>query len=205
MKFLRQVLTLCAFVGAVAGAGFSLAADKPPPKDLFLKGDARCTACHDEADAPELLRLGKTRHGTQVDSRTPTCTSCHGDGEAHIKDVIQEPRSLSCAVTFGAKSQTTPEAQNGACLACHKKDAKRSHWEGSTHQARDVKCNSCHQLHAAQDKVRDKLPNPRSASLPQGNAPRSASLPTIRSSKARSHVRIATMHTAGWPETREAR
>ena len=161
MKLLRQVLTLCVFLGAVAGAGSALAADKPPPKDLFLKGDGRCTACHDEADGPELLRLGKTKHGTQADGRTPTCTSCHGDGEAHIKDVnagVKKPTLPP--VTFGPKSLATPEAQNGACLACHQKDAKRSHWEGSIHQARDVKCTSCHQLHVAQDKVRDKRTQP---------------------------------------------
>ena len=37
-------------------AGSAAAADA---KDLVLKGDAKCTACHDEADAPELLGIGR--------------------------------------------------------------------------------------------------------------------------------------------------
>ena len=109
MKLLRQSLALCAFIGAMGFMPAVLAADiaipetapeivvpkadvpetqeqaaTDAPKDLLaLKGDARCTACHDEADSPELLAIGKTRHGTVADSRTPTCTSCHGNSEAH--------------------------------------------------------------------------------------------------------------------------
>ena len=73
MKLLRRMLTLCLFVGA---ASMAMAADAP--KDLVLKGDAACTAFHDEADGPELMAIGKTKHGTRADSRTPSCTSCHG-------------------------------------------------------------------------------------------------------------------------------
>jgi hypothetical protein len=104
MKFLRQSLALCAFLSAAGWMISTQAADISTPdapatatgittpqvevkevlKDLVLKGDAKCTACHDEADAPGLLAIGKTRHGTLADSRTPTCTSCHGASEAHL-------------------------------------------------------------------------------------------------------------------------
>jgi DmsE family decaheme c-type cytochrome len=33
----------------------------------------------------------------------------------------------------------------------------QSHWEGSVHQSRDVTCTSCHKVHTAHDKVRDKV------------------------------------------------
>ena len=50
--------------------------------------------------------------------------------------------------------------RNFPCLACHENDAKRSHWDGSAHQAADVACTSCHQVHAANDRVRDKRTQP---------------------------------------------
>ena len=54
----------------------------------MLKSDTKCTACHDEADAPELLAIGKTRHGTAADARTPTCTKCHGESEAYLLNAL---------------------------------------------------------------------------------------------------------------------
>jgi len=155
MKLLRQVLTWCFLTGALAGISPALAAD-----DLFLKGDAKCTACHDEGDGPELLLMGKTKHGTNADKRTPTCTSCHGPSENHIKGAGKGDTSPLPDVTFGRKGKTSAEARNGACLSCHQKDAKRMLWMGSQHQAGDVTCTSCHQVHTGHDKVRDKRTQP---------------------------------------------
>lgn len=168
MKCFRQLLTLCAAL-AVLGGGVSssLAADKPAAEgkkvqaDLFLKGDARCTSCHDEGDSPKVLAMGKTRHGTTADGRTPSCTSCHGESKAHEKEATAGAKKPAAPdVTFGAKTKASVEARNDACLSCHKKDSKRSHWEGSTHQLRDVACTSCHEMHTANDKVRDKRTQP---------------------------------------------
>lgn len=153
MKLLRQALTVCVFLGAAAAAPSSIAADAP--KDIVLKGDAVCTACHDEADSPELLAIGKTRHGTRADSRTPSCTSCHGKSKDHV-DYKGSAKPPKPDVTFGTKTKTPTDARNGACQECHKSDPKRSHWEGSIHQARDVACSSCHKIHVAKDAVRDK-------------------------------------------------
>jgi DmsE family decaheme c-type cytochrome len=167
MKSLRQVVTMCAFIGALGGGVSSLAAvsetpegEKGPPKDLVLKGDAKCTHCHDESDNPKLLAIGKTRHGTTADGRVPTCTSCHGDSETHItkpEGVQERPHPDR----YFAKNSVTPvEERNAACLTCHDKDSKRSHWMGGTHQSRDVACTSCHQIHTAHDDVRDKRTQP---------------------------------------------
>jgi len=153
MKLLRHLLVLCIGLGALTVGSVAMGADQP--KDLVLKGDAACTACHDEADGPELLAIGKTRHGTQADARTPTCTSCHGLSKDHLghKGSGKPPKP---DITFGAKTSATPDARNGACQSCHTKDSKRSHWEGSTHQTRDVTCAACHKVHVAKDAVRDK-------------------------------------------------
>lgn len=172
MKFVRRALGLFAFIGALGLAAPVMAADaptagvkKPAPKDLILKGDAKCTGCHDEADDaapsmlelnPQVLAIGKTKHGTRADSRTPTCTDCHGESEKHIghKGSGKPPAPDR---SFRKLTATPAEIRNDACMTCHKKDAKRSHWEGSTHQTRDVGCNSCHKIHTARDKVRNKL------------------------------------------------
>ena len=153
MKLLRLLFAWCVALGALLCVSSALAADAP--QDLVLKGDAACTVCHDDADAPELLAIGKTRHGTQADTRAPTCTSCHGDSKAHLshKGSGKPPKP---DVSFAAKSASSPEARNAACQDCHTKDAKRSHWEGSVHQSRDVTCSACHKVHVAKDPVKDK-------------------------------------------------
>lgn len=167
MKLWHRVITALTLAVGIAGGSTALAADaqqsgtgKEAPKDIVLKGDAKCTRCHDESDAPALLAIGKTRHGTNADGRSPTCTDCHGDSNAHIKNIENGKERPKVDRLFGKKSSTPVAARNDACLTCHQKDAKRSHWEGSIHQSRDVACTSCHQIHTAHDKVRDKRTQP---------------------------------------------
>jgi DmsE family decaheme c-type cytochrome len=164
MTLIRKMLGLLVCLGALGGVTGALAAGdaKPAAQDLFLKGDAKCTSCHDEADSPGVLHLGKTKHGTRSDSRNPTCTSCHGESDRHIKTAESGKKDQLVApdVTFGAKSKSSAEARDGACVTCHQNDAKRMFWKGSQHQARDVVCSSCHKVHTAQDAVRDKRAQP---------------------------------------------
>ncbi len=152
-----------ACLGGLAGIAPAYAATDAPAaagKDLVLKGDARCTRCHDEADSPKVLAVGKTRHGTNADGRAPTCTSCHGESDKHTANVADGKERPGPDRTFTKGTKTAVTVRNDACLACHQKDAKRSHWEGSIHQARDVACTNCHEVHAAHDKVRDKKTQP---------------------------------------------
>ena len=167
VKRLVLVALHAAALGAALLGGAAYAADvvKTPvlasasAKDLVLNGDAKCTACHDEADSPNLLAIGKTKHGVKADGRTPTCTSCHGDSEKHLgykgKDKPPKPDR-----TFDKNSKTPALAKNEACLSCHQKDAKRHLWAGSAHETNDVACSSCHSVHAPHDKVRDKRTQP---------------------------------------------
>ncbi len=125
-------------------------------KDMVLKGDANCTRCHDETEEYPVLSIGKTKHGTVADGRTPTCTSCHGESDTHANkpaDAIERPAAER---SFGAKSKTSADLQNQACLTCHQ-GGGRIHWDRSAHAAADVSCASCHQVHAAHDKARDKM------------------------------------------------
>ncbi|HYX64533.1 MAG TPA: DmsE family decaheme c-type cytochrome, partial [Burkholderiales bacterium] len=141
--------------------------EAPPPaaqtaearKDLVLRGDAQCTRCHDAEDNPALMDIGKTRHGTLADGRTPTCTSCHGASEAHMNPGAATKRPKPDR-TFTKNSLTPIAERNEACMSCHRRDSNRAHWEGSAHQARDVACTSCHQIHTQHDAVRERRTQP---------------------------------------------
>jgi DmsE family decaheme c-type cytochrome len=103
-----------------------------------------------------VLAIGKTKHGTVADGRTPTCTSCHGVSDTHVNkpaDALERPKPDRM---FGKKSATPVAARNDPCLTCHQ-GGNRIHWQMSAHAAGDVSCASCHQVHAAHDKARDKL------------------------------------------------
>lgn len=133
--------------------GVQAAEEKPPATDLVLKDDAKCTRCHDESDEPRILTIGKTKHGTTADGRTPTCTSCHGDSDAHAGKRGSVDRPAPDRVF---KKTTPAEKQNEACTGCHK-GGNRMFWDASTHQNRGVACASCHDIHNdGHDKVRDK-------------------------------------------------
>lgn len=152
---------IAAIHGVVLGLSiaFSAGAQDTAKKDLVLKGDARCTRCHDASDDFPVLAIAKTRHGTVADGRTPTCTSCHGDSETHANkpaDVKERPRPER---TFGKSSKTPVDARNQACLTCHE-GGKRIHWTSGAHASRDVSCTSCHEVHTGHDKVRDKVTQP---------------------------------------------
>lgn len=132
------------------------AAEQTDRKDLALTGDAKCTRCHNEDDTYPVLAIGKTKHGTRADARTPTCTSCHGESDSHITRPAGATERPKPDRLFGRKAgASSAEQQNAACLTCHQ-GGKRIHWQGSTHASRDVTCASCHQVHAAHDKTRDK-------------------------------------------------
>lgn len=161
MKLWRKVIVcIAASIASVASIS-ALAADpaappqsKPSAKDLVLKDDSRCTQCHDEADNPQLLAIGRTRHGTTADNRTPSCTSCHGESDSHVnykgKDKPPKPD-----VVFGRTTPNTPAQRDGACLSCHQ-GGTRIHWTGSTHESNEVTCAACHKVHTQHDRVRDK-------------------------------------------------
>ena len=156
MKTLRTLLAALACISCI-GAGAVHAADES--EDIVLTGDAKCTSCHDEADAPGVLHIGRTKHGTRADGRTPTCTDCHGASEAHLnhKGSDKPPKPDR---TFDKQTQTAVESRNEACLNCHEADSERHLWQGSIHETSGLACSSCHQTHTDNDKVRDKRAQP---------------------------------------------
>lgn len=156
---------LAAMVLAV-GLGFSLSASAQEatkstsrlgPDDMVLRGDAKCTGCHEDesgtkptmlGERPWILSIGKTKHGTAADGRTPSCATCHGASEAHREEGKAPDRVF--------KKTAPAEVQNQVCASCHK-GGTHMFWTGSIHETQGVACTSCHDIHNdGHDKVRDK-------------------------------------------------
>ncbi len=147
-------------------------------QDVVLRGDSECTFCHEEEDSPALLRIGKTKHGTVADKRTPTCTSCHGSSRNHLKkpegqdrpppDITFPKRNPSVMADytidpdFGQVKlpKTAVATMNGMCLKCHKEN-KLMFWASSAHSTQDVACTSCHELHTSSDRVMHAIEQPK--------------------------------------------
>jgi len=126
-----------------------------------LKKDAVCTRCHDESESRPVLSIYQTKHGVKADSRTPTCQSCHGESEKHLKGDPNVKGRAAPDIIFkrGTYSASEASTQGEACLSCHD-SGKRAHWMGSQHQGRDVPCSSCHTVHVKSDPVLTKLSQP---------------------------------------------
>ncbi|MBL8520512.1 MAG: DmsE family decaheme c-type cytochrome [Betaproteobacteria bacterium] len=157
IPLLILVVAAIALPGTLAQAS---AATGGPSKGIVLNDDARCTKCHDEGDSPKVLSIGQTRHGVTRDGRTPTCTSCHGASDKHVNKPDGAAARPAPDIAFKGAQRSPAADQNGACLACHQNESRRSHWAGSTHESRDVSCTDCHQMHTAHDKVRDRKAQP---------------------------------------------
>lgn len=168
---LTGVAVLLSGMVLAVGLGFSIPASaqqaggntsKMSVGDTVLRGDAKCTACHDDSDNPKptmlgerpwVLSIGKTKHGTTADGRTPTCSSCHGESTDHMKKP-ENGKRLMPDRTFN--KTTSADKQNEACTTCHK-GGNHMFWEGSAHKNRGVACATCHDVHNnGHDKARDK-------------------------------------------------
>jgi DmsE family decaheme c-type cytochrome len=108
-----------------------------------------------------VLAIYQTKHGVRGDARTPGCQSCHGESERHVKGDPNSKGRAAPDIVFkkGAFAATEAAEQAGVCLGCHK-GGKRTHWDGSQHQSRDVPCSSCHLVHAKSDPVLSKHTQP---------------------------------------------
>ena len=179
MKLTTKIAALCLMFGALLTSSGIFAAELPdlgePSVNASqhanaaeaLSKDAVCTKCHDSSEVKPILSIYQTKHGVKGDSRTPTCQGCHGNSDAHVKNTDGKATRNKPDVVFGAKRGSSgayppseTKAQNTACLSCHSKDSKRTHWDGGAHNVNDVACTSCHTLHTAHDNVRDKKTQP---------------------------------------------
>ncbi len=174
MRLIKKLFAAAAFTGALwlplpataAGADKlpDMGATAPAGVAESLNKDAVCTKCHDKNEERPVLSIYATRHGVKADARTPSCQSCHGESEAHVKNAEGKETRPAPDVLYGMKSgknssfrRTEPAVQNKTCLACHQTAlGKRTYWAGSQHQKRDLPCTGCHEVHTKEDKVLNK-------------------------------------------------
>jgi DmsE family decaheme c-type cytochrome len=140
----KRLAALCLgglFFGLVATGGAQAAGPGPDT----------CLKCHEE----EVASYSKSVHGQKGNvwgaAAAGECSTCHGDASEHVKQRGKSPMKTP------GKAKMPADESSATCIACHKSDNKRSHWEGSTHQTRDVSCANCHSVHAAKDKVLSKM------------------------------------------------
>jgi DmsE family decaheme c-type cytochrome len=154
VSHLKQVLKALALASGLfflSGTGASYAADG---RDLAVRGDAKCTRCHDESFRDgKVLNIGQRRHGTKADARTPSCTTCHGPSEKHQAGEGRPD------ITYKGAGAASAEQVNQGCLSCHN-GGKRNHWATSKHASESVACTNCHSVHAAFDPVQDRRAQP---------------------------------------------
>jgi len=176
MKILIQIITLCGLllssaqaadapveaVKAVGGGAAPAAKPAVRPADA-LDRDAVCTRCHDETDNKPILTIYQTPHGNRADTRAPSCQSCHGESEKHLKGDPSQKGRAAPDIVFAEHSksyETSPaEARSGQCITCHQ-SGLRVHWTGSQHQTQGVACNSCHTVHTPKDPVLERISQP---------------------------------------------
>jgi len=136
-----MVAVIGAFLASLTFATGAAAADSAQAR---AKDDAICTRCHDESENKPILAIYQTRHGVAGDPRTPSCQSCHGQSEDHVRNARGTSPRPTPDIVFGAKHASAPDAQNDSCLACHKSDPVLAKVTQP-----DV-CYACHQTQRAQ-------------------------------------------------------
>jgi DmsE family decaheme c-type cytochrome len=171
MKIVSRIVGAALLLGGLLAFGQSRAADAPLPTIAqsvasdALKDDAVCTRCHDESENRPVLSIYQTKHGNRADAAAPKCSSCHGASKEHVAGGKGSGGASRPApdILFKAKGGAYPAssalAQSETCIACHR-DGKRTHWDGSQHQSRDIPCSSCHSVHVKADPVLTKVTQP---------------------------------------------
>ncbi len=156
MNKIIKYLAACALIGGLGVSATLWAAEATQVQDA-IKKEAVCTKCHDENEPTPLLSFYQTKHGVKGDPRTPTCQTCHGESEKHLKGDPNVKGRAATDVVYkkGAYAANDDKVRAGKCLTCHK-GTNRTRWEGGQHDANGVACNDCHKVHQPADKVMSK-------------------------------------------------
>jgi len=124
-------------------------------KKLYTrKGADTCLKCHDEDYAYSVSDIFYSKHGNRSDPRSPMarleCETCHGPGRAHASEPrVGEKRAP--IVGFSDHSANSVAQQNAPCLHCHTNALPN--WQSSVHERQNIRCTSCHRIHAKKDPV----------------------------------------------------
>jgi DmsE family decaheme c-type cytochrome len=92
---------------------------------------AACENCHEKS----IAGFGHTKHKNVPKN----CAQCHSG------DLAQHAETADPTLVTTPREMPAKDA-NGTCLTCHE-NGQRSHWLGSIHDRRNVKCTDCHSVH----------------------------------------------------------
>jgi DmsE family decaheme c-type cytochrome len=151
----------CVFVFLFSLGYFGIAAgqEESDASAEYSDGARQCMTCHAEGRDKAAHEIFLTPMGISNSLDSPfaeganDCETCHGPSASHRKKQEDGSR-LSPQITFAKGTPVGP--QNEVCMSCHS-DGNMIHWTGSMHEAEEVACVSCHEVHAAQDPMMDKL------------------------------------------------
>ncbi len=167
MNVIRKLLAACMLAGSLGAVpafaapasklpelGGDVAKSKAEQAQTSLRKDAICTRCHDESETVPVLSIYQTKHGVKGDPRTPTCQSCHGESEKHLKGDPNVKGRPAPDIVFNKKTYPASDdkARASQCLTCHN-GTNRNNWDGGTHQNNGLACNDCHKVHQPMDNV----------------------------------------------------
>ncbi len=126
----------------------------PPEATNAYVGSETCLQCHGDLEE----KYKKTIHAkvfTEANARTPLalrgCEACHGPGKVHVD--AGGGKGVGDMIPFRRETPQAIERENAVCLTCHEK-GKRTYWQGSPHQSRDLACTNCHKV---MEKVSDRF------------------------------------------------
>jgi DmsE family decaheme c-type cytochrome len=121
----------------VPQAAAKAAVQKTPAADYV--GADTCLGCHEGMDKT----IAGTVHGKAAHPRSPAaaqgCETCHGPGSRHVEDPSDD-------TTIRKFTKMAPRAVSETCVSCHNKSS-HALWQGSTHDARNLSCVTCHSVH----------------------------------------------------------
>lgn len=122
-------------------------------------GADSCLLCHGETAKTPATAIFFTPHGARSDPDAPfarlQCETCHGPGEDHAR-AERHGTEADPPRVFGTDSPTPAAEQNRVCSGCHETRGRLG-WFGSRHEAAQVPCAACHQIHRERDRVFDSL------------------------------------------------
>jgi DmsE family decaheme c-type cytochrome len=127
-------------------------ASKAPAKasaddEATFVGAQVCLGCHTaQAAAFNQTIMGRIFRNPRNAQERGGCETCHGAGSLHVK--LGGGRGVGGIISFRKDDHSRSVADNNAiCMSCHDK-GDRLHWQGSTHETRDVACTNCHTVMA---------------------------------------------------------
>jgi len=115
--------------------------------DATFVGSQVCLGCHtSQAALFNQTIMGRIFRNPRNAQERGGCETCHGAGSLHVK--LGGGRGVGGIISFRKDDHSRSVADNNAiCMSCHDK-GDRLHWQGSTHETRDVACTNCHTVMA---------------------------------------------------------